>query len=199
MSLLEGLAIIEMEYIKFAIEYKLQLVLVVVSLLTYRLVDKFFRWFAITVNERGFLWWNGNEMIPPPGGNRVEVIQSDTSNHSASRMFVEEFTRCLKFVSAIRASNGDGFYGWMLAEIDELRAMAYPLKRMTLDLTNVKFMNSTAVSAFSKIILDVKSRNGILLKVILPKEGELMKSHCANLTRLAEGGESVHITIDRQR
>lgn len=187
------------QFIKTIIEYKLQIVLGITVLLTYRLLNKFLRWFVTTVNERGFSWWNGNEMIPPPGGNRVEVIQSDTSNHSASRMFVEEFTRCLKFVSAIRASNGDGFYGWVLAEIDELRAMAYPLKRMTLDLTNVKFMNSTAVSAFSKIILDVKTRNGILLKVILPKDGELMKSHCANLTRLAEGGESVHITIDRQR
>lgn len=183
-------------FLQTIIEYKLQIVLFVAIILTYRLLNRFLRWFVSTVNERGFSWWNGNEMIPPPGGNRVEVIQSDTTKHSASRMFVEEFTRSLKFVSSIRASSDDGFYSWLIAEVEELRAMSYPLKRLTLDLSKVQFLNSTAVGSFSKIILDVKIKNGIFLKVILPKEGEMMKAHCINLMRLAEGGESVMVKKD---
>jgi hypothetical protein len=184
------------QFIETTIEYKLQIVLGITVFLIYRLLNKFFRWFVITVNERGFSWWNGNEMIPPPEGNRVEVIHSDTTKHHASKMFVEEFTRSLKFVSSIRASNDDGFYAWLLAEVEELRGMGFPLRRLTLDLSRVQFMNSTAVGSFSKIILDVKVKNGIFLKVVVPKEGELMKHHCINLKRLAEGGESVKVKTD---
>lgn len=184
------------EFLNTVIEYKLQIVLIIAIFLISHLLNRFVKWLIETVNERGFSWWNGNEMIPPPGGNRVEVIQSDTTKHSASRMFVEEFTRSLKFVSSIRASNDDGFYAWLLAEVEELRSMNYPLRRLTLDLSKVQFLNSTAVGAFSKIILDVKIKNGIFLKMILPKDCDLMKAHCINFKRLAEGGESVRVKVD---
>ncbi|WP_032810008.1 MULTISPECIES: hypothetical protein [unclassified Leptospira] len=124
---------------------------------------------------------------------KIKIKPFDSiSNQSSLDPFTQELGHEIRFISILRPQPQHQFLQNLSLKINEIRC-AYPgPKKLTLNLSDVEYMNADAISAFTKVILDVAANNGIYLQVILNSS---MKTISRDFISLSEQARHENINI----
>ncbi|EJP12963.1 hypothetical protein [Leptospira interrogans] len=123
----------------------------------------------------------------------ISVVQIQTNSLPGAR-YIQEHVTSIQFINSLRVRDSEKFYDFLFSLVSEVRARLgnpYPNVRLTFSLLNVDYISSAAVSALSKILIDVTQKNGIFLNIHFPKDR--FKNHATNFRILA--GDAEHISI----
>ncbi|EMM76983.1 hypothetical protein [Leptospira santarosai] len=126
----------------------------------------------------------------------ISVVQIQTGSLPGAR-FIQEHVTSIQFINSLRVRDSEKFYDFLFSLVSEVRARLgnpYPNVRLTFSLSNVDYISSAAVSALSRILIDVAQKNGIFLNINFPKDR--FKNHVTNFQILAGAAEHVSISTD---
>jgi hypothetical protein len=147
---------------------------------------------CVLIVKRGFYWINGQAIIPAPN-QTINIVSISEVNSSDMHGLVGRYTKVLSFFGSLRIDPNLELSKLLFEELAVLIAKNYNQKRFTIDLVDLRYMNSTAINEIIKFLLSIKETNPLEIKMVFPTDH--FDAEFNNLSKLFFNNKN--ITIER--
>lgn len=115
--------------------------------------------------KRGVYWINGQTIIPAPN-QQVNIVNLNEYTNSQTGL-VGRYTKVLSFFGSLRLDPNFNFINLLKEEYAVIESKTYKQRRFSLDLVDLKYINSTAINDIIQFLYSCHNES-IEIQIIFP-------------------------------